>query len=109
MQISSATTPYLYSVPAETGSGGSAPTPAEGSDRAELNISSDTFSSFVEQAKSYPEVRSDVVNSFKSQIQNGHYPPQDIVEGLLHLVGSTVLQNVIQGTTPGETHGQSGK
>jgi hypothetical protein len=39
-----------------------------------------------------PEVRGEVVDAFKARIQSGHYPSQDIVEGLLHLVGGAIAQ-----------------
>jgi hypothetical protein len=55
-------------------------------------MSADSFSNLVAEAKATPEVRSDVVDSFKAQIQSGHYPSQDVVAGLARAIGGVVGQ-----------------
>ena len=62
------------------------------SDAAEINFSADTFSSLVQEAGSQPEVRSEVVDSFKARIQSGHYPAQDVIAGLTKLLGGGIMQ-----------------
>jgi hypothetical protein len=47
----------------------------------------------VNEARSYPEVRSQVVDSFKSRIQSGNYPSQDVISGLSRVLGGVVAQN----------------
>ena len=91
MQITSATT--IPFVPLPTGmSAATTPSPASStdSDQAVLNMSASTFSSLVQQAKSYPEVRSDVVQAYKAGIANGSYPSEEVVAGLIKLMGGLV-------------------
>ncbi len=93
MQITSVTPSLLSFAPARTTS---SPVDTQGSDQLVSNISPDTFSSFVQEAKAQPEVRQDVVDSFKARIASGHYPPQDIIEGLTNLLGAGIHQLATQ-------------
>lgn len=58
------------------------------SDQAALNMTSATFSSLVQEAKAYPEVRSEVVSAYATQVASGHYPPTDVLSGLADLLSS---------------------
>lgn len=58
------------------------------SDRVELSKEAESIMSYVQQVKEMPEVRSEVVESFKSRIRDGNYPPPAIIEGLMYLMGS---------------------
>jgi hypothetical protein len=51
------------------------------SDQAVLNTSADSFSSLVKAASQMPEVRVDLVATYKARVQAGHYPEQDIIAG----------------------------
>ena len=62
------------------------PAPAPG-DQVSISLSPGTFSSLVQQANQTPEVRSDAVEAYKSRVQAGHYPAQDVIEGLINLMG----------------------
>ena len=63
------------------------------SDQAVLNTSADSFSSLVKAASQMPEVRSDVVETYKSRIKAGHYPSEDIIAGLTRLIGGGIMQS----------------
>jgi len=54
-----------------------------------LQITSPTFTSLVQEAKSYPEVRSEVVAAYAAQVASGHYPPVDVISGLANLLSGT--------------------
>ena len=89
MQISGVSNSQL--IPMERSSA-SQPAPSTlSSDAAEFNVSPDTFSSFVQQAGSQPEVRSELVDSYKARINSGHYPAQDVIAGLTKLLGGGVM------------------
>jgi hypothetical protein len=75
-------------------SGGNA---SDNLDRAEFNLSADSFSALVHKAGQMPEVRSELVDSFKARIQSGNYPSQDVIEGLTNLIGSGIMQAVKSG------------
>jgi hypothetical protein len=84
MQVTSATIVPFFPVVIGTNSNGDlgiAPTPTQ-IDRALLHVSAESFAQLVKTAKSYPEVRSDLVSSYKSQVANGSYPSEDTVSGL---------------------------
>ncbi len=67
MQINSATT--IPFVPVTTGTSGTrSSSPATATAQSPLQLTSPTFSSMVEEAKSYPEVRSEVVAAYKAQV-----------------------------------------
>lgn len=90
MQIISLTSPQSFTPVVRTNNTSSAT--AYGSDQIQTDISPDTFSGLVKQAGAEPEVRPDVVESFKARISSGSYPPADVVEGLTHLIGASVMQ-----------------
>jgi hypothetical protein len=69
------------------------------SDTAALNFSADNFSSLVQEAAQQPEVRYDVVNDFKARIQSGNYPPQETVDGLVDVIGGSILQQAKSGAS----------
>ena len=62
------------------------------SDEAVLHFSADTFSSLVQQAGQMPEVRTDLVNAFKTRIQSGSYPTEETIAGLARMIGGSVVQ-----------------
>jgi hypothetical protein len=64
-----------------------------------INFSPDTFSSLVQEANQMPEVRSEVVDSFKARIQSGEYPSQDVIEGLTDLIGGSIVQQAKSGSS----------
>jgi len=66
-------------------------------DQAVINFSPDSFSSLVKQAGQMPEVRSEVVDAFKSRIQAGSYPTQDDIAGLTDLIGASIVQQARAG------------
>jgi anti-sigma28 factor (negative regulator of flagellin synthesis) len=68
-------------------------------DQAVINFSPDTFSSLVQEANQMPEVRSEVVDSFKARIQSGEYPSQDVIEGLTDLIGGSIVQQAKSGSS----------
>jgi hypothetical protein len=54
-----------------------------------VQISSPTFSSLVQEATAFPEVRDQVVAAYKSQIASGQYPSAEVVSALAdRLTGS---------------------
>lgn len=93
MQISNITTSTVIPAVKATSSPQPAPVAADTTtDRAEFHLSASSFSSLVHQASQMPEVRSEVVDAFKTRIQAGHYPGEDIVAGLTKLMGGVVAQ-----------------
>ncbi len=62
-------------------------------DQVSMSLSPDTYSSLVSEAGQMPEVRSEVVDSFKSRIQSGDYPTQDTLDGLVDRMGGTWAAN----------------
>ncbi len=85
MQINSAISVSFVPVTTSTNLTQSSPK-AEDADQAALQITSPTFTSLVQEAKSYPEVRSEVVAAYKAQVASGHYPPSDVISGLAGLL-----------------------
>jgi len=94
MQITSTTTIPFVPVPMGTSATvtttSSSSTSSPDSDQAVLNMSASTFSSLVQEAKAYPEVRSDVVQAYKAGIASGSYPSEEVVAGLIKLMGGLV-------------------
>ncbi len=88
MQIGSITSSGSFSLARTT----SSPVTNTSSDQVMLNTSHDSFSSLVNEASQMPEVRSDVVDAFKSKVQSGLYPPEDIIAGLIHLIGGGIVK-----------------
>ena len=89
MQINSAIT--VSFVPMTTTGNGVTQSTATTADTEQpaLQITSPTFSALVEEAKSYPEVRSEVVAAYAAQVASGHYPPVDVISGLANLLSGT--------------------
>ena len=81
-------------------------TTTDNSDRAEFNLSADSFSSLVQRANQMPEVRTELVDAYKSRIHSGHYPAQDVIDGLIHLIGGTVKQAAQSGTSSSSSENQ---
>ncbi len=94
MQISSVTTTQLISPLAKTTNSPSSAnvSSSSSSDEAVINFSPDSFSSLVSEAGQMPEVRNDVVDSFKSRIASGQYPTQATIAGLTNILGGSILQ-----------------
>ena len=88
MQITGVST----SIPFSMEKTNSSPVGKPATDEAVLNFSADSFSSLVQEAGQYPDVRSELVDSFKARIQSGAYPSQDDIAGLTNVIGGTVLQ-----------------
>jgi hypothetical protein len=93
MQVNSATIVPFFPVVIGTSSDTDtatvpAPTPTQ-IDRALLHVSAESFTNLVNTAKAYPEVRSDLVSSFKSQVANGSYPSEETVSGLTRLLSGS--------------------
>ena len=86
MQIGSITSSGAFSLDRTI----SSPAQTASTDQVMINTSSDSFSDLVKAAGQMPEVRSDVVDAYKSQVQNGHYPSQEIVAGLIDLIGGGI-------------------
>jgi len=89
MEISSVSSSQAFFAPARMASSAFE---TQSSDQAMMNIDPDTFSSFVKEAGAEPEVRQDVVDSFKAKIASGDYPPQETVDGLANSIGGGVYQ-----------------
>jgi hypothetical protein len=88
MQIDSITSSGAFSLERTT----SSPVQNTSSDQVMINTSPDSFSSLVNQAGQMPEVRSELVDAYKAKVQGGHYPSQDIVAGLIHLIGGSIVK-----------------
>jgi anti-sigma28 factor (negative regulator of flagellin synthesis) len=58
-------------------------------DQVTMSLSAETFSSLVQEASQMPDVRSDLVDSFKSRIQAGTYPTQATLDGVIDRMGGT--------------------
>ena len=90
MQVTSAIALTVPFVPVNTGTSVTKSTAtAQDSDQPALQISSPAFTELVEEAKSFPEVRSEVVAAYAAQVASGHYPPVDVISGLANLLSGT--------------------
>ena len=69
------------------------------SDAAVLKFSADSFSSLVQEAGQMPEVRTDLVEAFRSRIQSGNYPTQETIAGLANLIGPSIVQQAKAGSS----------
>jgi hypothetical protein len=58
-------------------------TPAAAGDQVAMSLSPHTFSSLVQEASQMPDVRSDLVDSFKARIQAGTYPTPEALDGVI--------------------------
>ena len=91
MQINSAiTVPFLQVSSTDTGVTKSAATTSGGSEEPLMQITSPTFSALVEEAKTYPEIRSHVVAAYAAQVASGHYPPTSVISALANLLSGTI-------------------
>jgi hypothetical protein len=70
----------------------SSPAAKPSTDEAVMNFSADSFSSLVKQAGQFPEVRSDVVDSFQARIQAGQYPSPDTMDSLTDVLGPSIVK-----------------
>jgi anti-sigma28 factor (negative regulator of flagellin synthesis) len=91
MQIGNITTSTSFSA-AKTTSSQAGNVTSDTPDQAVLNFSANSFSSLVKEASQMPDVRSELVDAFKARIHAGHYPAQDVIDGLTRLIGGAVLQ-----------------
>lgn len=80
------------SLPVEKTSSSSSQAGKPATDQVVINFSADSFSNLVKEAGQMPEVRSEVVDAFKSRIQSGDYPSQETIAGLTSLIGGGILQ-----------------
>jgi hypothetical protein len=60
-------------------------------DQVSMSLSADTFSNLVSTAGQMPDVRSEVVDAYKSRIQSGEYPTQETLDGLVSTMGPSWL------------------
>jgi len=88
MQITGVSTPN--SIPMVKSN--STPVGKPATDAADIQFSADSFSSLVNEAKQIPDVRSELVDSFKARIQSGAYPSQEDLSNLTDVIGGHVLQ-----------------
>jgi anti-sigma28 factor (negative regulator of flagellin synthesis) len=88
MQIGSITSSTSFSLERTT----SSPVQNDSSDQVMINNSADSFSSLVKEAGQMPEVRSELVDAYKARVASGHYPSEDIVAGLLRLIGGGIAK-----------------
>ena len=86
MQINSAITVPFMPVSTTDTSVAKSTVPVQTTEQPAMQFTSPTFSSLVEEAKSYPEVRSEVVAAYAAQVASGHYPPVDVISGLADLL-----------------------
>ncbi len=95
MQINSAITVPFVQVSTDTSTSvtKAADTTSGGPEEATLQITSPTFSALVEEAKTYPEVRSHVVAAYAAQVASGHYPPASVISGLADLLSGSSTSN----------------
>ena len=95
MQISSfsLTSPSVSAIKASntTSAPATASATTEQSETSFTN-SADSFSNLVAQASQTPDVRSDLVDSFKSRIASGQYPTSDTIDSLTDTLGSSIFQ-----------------
>ncbi len=64
-------------------------------DQAVINFSPVSFSGLVKEAAQMPEVRSDLVESFKAKIQSGQYPTEDTISGLVDKIGGSIVRQAV--------------
>jgi len=95
MQISGITNSPLIPLPKTSLS----QTGKSATDQAVINFSPDSFSSLVKEASQMPEVRSEVVDAFKSRIQSGGYPSQADLAGLADVIGGGILHEALSGSS----------
>jgi hypothetical protein len=77
----------------------SSPAGKPATDQATLSSSADSFLSLVKAAGQMPEVRSEVVDAFKSRIQVGDYPSQETIANLTNVIGGSIVQAAASGVS----------
>jgi len=65
---------------------------ATSADQAVTNFPASSFSSLVSEASQMPDVRADLVESFKARIQSGQYPDQNTISGLADVIGGSIVK-----------------
>jgi anti-sigma28 factor (negative regulator of flagellin synthesis) len=90
MQINSATALPFIPVTMSLNTNGKTTASSPSSDEAVLSDSAKSFAGLVNDAKAYPEVRSDLVASYKTQIANGTYPSPATLDGLTEALSGLV-------------------
>jgi hypothetical protein len=89
MQINSTLSiPFVQVSTTDTSSTKSSAT-AQAADAPVLQITSPTFSGLVQEAKDFPEVRSEVVAAYATQVASGHYPPAGVISRLADLLSDS--------------------
>ncbi len=58
------------------------------SDSISLSPNVQKVASYVSQLQNSPEVRQEIVSSYKDMVQNGAFPPPAIIEGMAKLIGT---------------------
>ena len=66
--------------------------PASSDDQAVISTSGDNFTSLVSAAQQIPDVRTDLVESFKSRIAAGEYPTAGTNDALVSALGSHIVK-----------------
>ena len=56
-------------------------------DQVSMSLSAETFSGMIQQAAGTPDVRSELVEAYKARVHTDHYPAQDVIDGLINLMG----------------------
>ncbi len=95
MQISGFSIPT--SIPMEKNT--TSPTPKVATDQAVINFSPVSFSGLVREASQMPEVRSDLVESFRAKIQSGQYPTDETLSGLVDTIGASIVRQANSGSS----------
>ena len=91
MQISSSSI-YISTTSLPAGKTKSSSAAKPPTDEAVMNNSADSFSGLVKQAGQFPEVRTDLVESFRARIQAGQYPSEDTMDNLTDVLGPSILK-----------------
>lgn len=75
-------------VTARSGGTGGPPATPPSTDSVAFSDDGLRFQRFLDKARAEPDVREDVVASFRERIANGSYPPPSITDGLTRLIGA---------------------
>ncbi len=107
MQINGTTTPSSVPVVNTTTSYSASAPNTEAVDTADLSNSASSFASYVNEASQMPEVRSEVVDSYRARVHAGQYPSAEVVAGLTRLIGGPIMQMVNSGKSFGDSSSES--
>jgi flagellar biosynthesis anti-sigma factor FlgM len=91
MQISSFSISPSISPVKTTAAAASKPTSSPVETDASFTTSAASFSSLVQQASATPDVRTDLVNSFKARIAAGQYPTSETIDSLAETIGGSII------------------